>query len=121
MDGCDSCGQDCGADMTEDPDGEFVMFDDVVRMAQFDTTNKQFESLSNHKHHLINGTCVECLKSEQLPVHINYQCALCGARFSGDMPMNNHKRRLYTTGAKIFLAVYVLALVAAIAGVVHYV
>ncbi|UVM87430.1 MAG: hypothetical protein [Bacteriophage sp.] len=35
--------------------------------------------------------------------------------------MNNHKRRCYTTGAKIFLAVYVLALVAAIAGVVHYV
>ncbi|ANW46792.1 hypothetical protein BOW75_gp91 [Salmonella phage IME207] len=37
------------------------------------------------------------------------------------MPMNNHKRRRYTTGAKIFLAVYALALVAAIAGVVHYV
>lgn len=35
--------------------------------------------------------------------------------------MNNHKRRSYTAGAKIFLAVYVLALVAAIAGVVHYV
>lgn len=29
-----------------------------------DTTNRQFESLSNHKHHFINGTCVECLKSE---------------------------------------------------------
>ena len=39
--------------------------------------------------------------------------------------MKNHKLRLYTTGAKIFLAVYALALalalVAAIAGVVHYV
>ena len=35
--------------------------------------------------------------------------------------MNNHKRRRYTTGAKIFLAVYLMALVAAIAGVVHYV
>lgn len=35
--------------------------------------------------------------------------------------MNNHQRRKYTTGAKIFLAVYALALVAAIAGVVHYV
>lgn len=35
--------------------------------------------------------------------------------------MNNHQRRHYTTGAKIFLAVYVLALVGAIAGVVHYV
>lgn len=35
--------------------------------------------------------------------------------------MNNHKRRSYTTGAKIFLAVYVMALVAAIAGVLHYV
>lgn len=64
MDGCDSCGQDCGADMTEDPEGEFVMFDDVVNLIQFDTTNQQFESLSNHKHHFINGTCVECLKSE---------------------------------------------------------
>lgn len=29
-----------------------------------DNTNQQFESLSNHKHHFINGTCVECLKSE---------------------------------------------------------
>lgn len=30
-----------------------------------DTTNQQFESLSNHKHHFINGACVECLaKSE---------------------------------------------------------
>ena len=46
MDGCDSCGQDCGADMAEDPDGEFVMFDDVVNMVQFDTTEKQFESLA---------------------------------------------------------------------------
>lgn len=36
-----------------------------------DTTNQQFESLSNHKHHFINGT-------------------LCGARFLGDVPMKNH-------------------------------
>jgi hypothetical protein len=49
MDGCDSCGQDCGADMAEDPDGEFVMFDDVVNMVQFDTTEKQFESLAKHE------------------------------------------------------------------------
>lgn len=35
--------------------------------------------------------------------------------------MNDNKRRRYTTGAKIFLSVYVLALVAAIAGVLHYV
>lgn len=35
--------------------------------------------------------------------------------------MTRHQRRRYTTGAKIFLAVYVLALVAAIAGVAHYV
>ena len=35
--------------------------------------------------------------------------------------MNNHQRRRYTTGAKIFLAVYVLALVAAIAVGLHYV
>ena len=65
MDGCDSCGQDCGADMAEDTEGEFVMFGDVVKMFQFDTTAQQFESLRNHKHHFINGTCVECLaKSE---------------------------------------------------------
>lgn len=35
--------------------------------------------------------------------------------------MTKYQRRRYTPGAKIFLAVYVLALVAAIAGVVHYV
>ena len=35
--------------------------------------------------------------------------------------MTIHQRRRYTTGAKIFLAIYVLALVAAVAGVVHYV
>ena len=35
--------------------------------------------------------------------------------------MTKYQRIRYTTGAKIFLAVYVLALVAAIAGVVHYV
>ena len=31
--------------MSEDPDGEFVMFDDVVSLVQFDTTAQQFESL----------------------------------------------------------------------------
>lgn len=46
MDGCDSCGQDCGADMAEDPDGEFVMFGDVASLVQFDTTAQQFESLA---------------------------------------------------------------------------
>lgn len=46
MDGCDSFGQDCGADMAEDTEGEFVMFDDVVSLVQFDTTAQQFESLA---------------------------------------------------------------------------
>lgn len=46
MGGCDSFGQECGADMSEDPEGEFVMFDDVVKMVQFDTTAQQFESLA---------------------------------------------------------------------------
>lgn len=46
MSGCDSCGQDCGADMTEDHEGEFVMFEDVVRLVQFDNTAQQFESLA---------------------------------------------------------------------------
>ncbi|WP_288078622.1 hypothetical protein [Pseudomonas sp.] len=27
---CDSCGQDCGADMSEEPDGDYVLFADVV-------------------------------------------------------------------------------------------
>lgn len=35
--------------------------------------------------------------------------------------MTRHQRRRYTTGAKIFLAVYALALVVAIAGVLNYV
>jgi len=30
MSGCDSCGQDCGADMSEDPDGDYVLITDVV-------------------------------------------------------------------------------------------
>lgn len=46
MSGCDSCGQDCEADMTEEPDGELVMVDHVVNLVQFDTTNQQFESLA---------------------------------------------------------------------------
>lgn len=46
MSGCDSCGQVCGADMSEDHEGEFVMFDDVVNMFQFDTAAQQFESLA---------------------------------------------------------------------------
>ncbi|SQK81256.1 EA22-like protein; similarities with EA22 from lambda (modular protein involved in blocking host replication) [Escherichia coli] len=37
MGGCDSCGQDCGADMTEDSDGDYVLFDDVVKLFEFDT------------------------------------------------------------------------------------
>lgn len=30
MSGCDSCGQDCGADMSEEPDGDYVLLADVV-------------------------------------------------------------------------------------------
>lgn len=44
MDGCDSFGQDCGADMTEDPDGDYVLFDDVVKLFEFDTTTKKLET-----------------------------------------------------------------------------
>lgn len=44
MDGCDSCGQDCGADMTEDSDGDYVLFDDVVKLFEFDTTTQKLES-----------------------------------------------------------------------------
>ena len=45
-DGCDPFSPNCCADMSEDHEGEFVMFDDVVKMVQFDTTNLQFESLA---------------------------------------------------------------------------
>lgn len=60
IDGCDSCGQDCGADMSEDPDGEFVMFDDVVSLVHFATTTQKLESIRNHKHELLieNGQLV---------------------------------------------------------------
>ena len=44
MDGCDSFGQECGADMTEDPDGDYVLFDDVVKLFEFDTTTQKLES-----------------------------------------------------------------------------
>ncbi|EFN5445492.1 hypothetical protein FQI18_10270 [Escherichia coli] len=44
MDGCDSCGQDCGADMTEDSDGDYVLFDDVVKLFELDTTTQKPES-----------------------------------------------------------------------------
>lgn len=30
MSGCDSCGKDCGADMVEDLDGEYALWDDVL-------------------------------------------------------------------------------------------
>lgn len=29
---CDSCGQDCGADMSEEPDGDYVLFADVLSL-----------------------------------------------------------------------------------------
>lgn len=44
MDGCDSFGQDCGVDMTEDSDGDYVLFDDVVKLFEFDTTTQKLES-----------------------------------------------------------------------------
>ena len=37
------------------------IIDGILIEAEYDTTNQQFESLSGHKHHFINGTCVECL------------------------------------------------------------
>lgn len=40
------------------------IIDGMLIEAEHDTTAQKFESLSNHKHHFINGTCVECLKSE---------------------------------------------------------
>ncbi|PTA87495.1 hypothetical protein CWM66_26575 [Kosakonia sp. H7A] len=30
MSDCDSCGQDCGADMSEEPDGDYVLLSDVI-------------------------------------------------------------------------------------------
>ena len=41
------------------------IIDGMLVDVEYDTSNQQFQSLSNHKHHFINGTCVECLaKSE---------------------------------------------------------
>lgn len=40
------------------------ILDDMLAEVEHDATNQQLESLGNHKHHFINGTCVECLKSE---------------------------------------------------------
>lgn len=40
------------------------IIDGMLVDVEYDTSNQQFESLSSHKHHFINGTCVECLKSE---------------------------------------------------------
>lgn len=48
--GCDPFSPNCCADMTEDHEGEFVMFDDVVNMFQFEKTSQQFESINNHNH-----------------------------------------------------------------------
>lgn len=44
--GCDPYSPNCCACMDEDHEGEFVMFDDVVSLIQFDTTSQQFESLA---------------------------------------------------------------------------
>lgn len=44
MGGCDSRGQDCGAVMTEDSDGDYVLFDDLVKLFEFDTTTQKLES-----------------------------------------------------------------------------
>ena len=44
--GCDPFSPNCCADMSEDHEGEFVMFDDVVSLVQFDTAAQQFESLA---------------------------------------------------------------------------
>lgn len=50
MGGCDSCGQDCGADMTEDSDGDYVMFDAVVKSFEFDTFESSAkEAASEHQ------------------------------------------------------------------------
>ena len=38
--GFDPFSPNCYADMSEDPEGKFVMFDDVVSIVQFDTTNQ---------------------------------------------------------------------------------
>ena len=44
--GCYPFSPNCCADMSEDPEGDYVMFDDVVSLVQFDTTAQQFESLA---------------------------------------------------------------------------
>lgn len=44
--GCDPFSPNCCADITEEPEGKFVMSEDVVKVFQFDITNQQFESLA---------------------------------------------------------------------------
>lgn len=42
--GCDPFSPNCCADMTEDSDGDYVLFDDVVKLFEFDTTTQKLES-----------------------------------------------------------------------------
>lgn len=41
--GCDPFSPNCCADMTEDSDGDYVLFDDVVKLFEFDTTTQKLE------------------------------------------------------------------------------
>lgn len=44
--GFDQFSPNCYADMSEDPEGDYVLFDDVVKLFEFDTTTQKFESLA---------------------------------------------------------------------------
>lgn len=111
----------CSALLDEIKNMQDQAIDDGCRIAELEEALRDKQALIPDEHDTTNQQFESLAKSEQLPVHINYQCALCGARFSGDVCMRRHQRHRYTNGAKIFLAVYAIALVAAIAGVVHYV
>lgn len=42
--GFDPFSPNCYADMSEDPEGDYVLFDDVVKLFEFDTTTQKLES-----------------------------------------------------------------------------
>lgn len=42
--GCDPFSPNCCTDMSEDSDGDYVLFDDVVNLFEFDTTTQKLES-----------------------------------------------------------------------------
>ncbi|MCW2097113.1 UNVERIFIED_ORG: hypothetical protein M2382_003665 [Enterobacter sp. BIGb0239] len=92
MSDCDSCGQDCGADMVEDLDGDYVLWDEVLphlyQHAEYDkpqplTTSERAE-LENYRN-----------AQQVVPEWTNEQCleflsiAFRHAEIKGDLEMDD--------------------------------